>query len=88
MGVTAQALKDRPELDYPQTFMYNMFNELSGSRGMSSVGPLGIPITEIKAYCEFFEVRNLDEKAHIFRFVSHLDGVYLKFVTDKQAAAK
>jgi hypothetical protein len=53
MGMDVQALRDAPVLDPVLSYYYDEFKELSRSRSYTHGFPLSIPISEIKAYCEF-----------------------------------
>ncbi len=82
-GEIPKALKDRPSLNKWTVQYYSAFNVLSDSRqiGQGGIGP--IPLSEMKAYMEMFEVSNLDERERFAKMVRALDRVYIKHVNTK-----
>lgn len=92
-GEIPKALKDRPSLSKWTVQYYSAFNVLSDSRqiGQGGIGP--IPLSEMKAYMEMFEVSNLDERERFAKMVRALDRVYIKHVNmklkqDREKAAR
>jgi hypothetical protein len=74
---------DGPEL-LPQALPYwRAFCELSNKR---AVGMALCPISmeAIDAYCRFFQIRDLEEKADCLRFLGALDREFLKIQAEKQ----
>lgn len=78
------ALASEPRLDFRQAFYYAAFQDLTGSRNVSMAGALPIPVSEIKAYCELFNIAELEERSRILRYVKVLDNAYLTYVSEKQ----
>ena len=79
-GQEPEALKTKPRLRPWLSGYYAAFNLLSSSRqlGMGAVG--AIPMSEIAAYFEMFEVHDLDERETTITMIKALDSVYLKHV--------
>lgn len=66
----------KPKLLYYRT----AFIELTDSRPYTQSGsPLPIPISEIRAYCEFFGIETLREKERLFRLVRAQDRAYIEY---------
>ncbi len=79
-GQRVEALENQPRLKPWLAEYYRAFNALSSSRqvGMGGVGP--IPMSEMAAYFEVFEVRDLEERDTYITMIQALDSVYLKHV--------
>lgn len=51
-------------------------------------GALPIPVNQILAYCDLYQIAELNERDRIFRYVNRLDEAYLKHVAEKQKSPK
>ena len=62
---------------------YRAFNVLGDSRiiGQGSIGP--IPLTEMQAYIELFEINDLDERERFIRMIKALDRVFIKHTNER-----
>ncbi len=78
-------MKDRPEIDPTLIFFYEAFHDLSTSRPVSQAGPLPIPISEVLAYCEFYQIHDLDFRSTLLGLVKRMDGQYLESFHKKTA---
>jgi hypothetical protein len=87
-GMKIAALDDRPSLDLPQSYYFGVFVELSRSRGSGMNGPLPIPLSEIKAYCELYGIDCIEDRGRIAKFVGTLDEQYLESAYKKIAEAQ
>jgi hypothetical protein len=85
-GVEPFALKNKPKLVPWAVEYYRAFHTLSSSRpmGMGGVGP--IPISEVLAYFEVFEVRDPDERETYVTMIQALDSVYLQKQSERSGS--
>lgn len=76
-----KALTSRPELEVWEATYIQDFYRLSSSRqqGMN-VG--AIPVSEILAYCEFFDIPEAEDFLYI---IQSMDNAYMEKVAEKQA---
>lgn len=79
-GHDPEALKNKPRLRPWVADCYAAFQMLSNSRpvGMGGVGP--IPISEMLAYFETFEIHDPEERETYITMIQALDSVYLAHV--------
>lgn len=82
-GIVPNALRDRPTLDFRQTFYYNVFQCLSGSRNAAMGGVMAIPLSEVVAYFSMFNIAELNERERIHQHVSALDAAYMEYAAEK-----
>lgn len=61
--------------------MWEAFNVLSPSRNVG-MGAGAIPLSEVKAYCEMFDVAG-QEKEDLLYLIRALDDEYLKITNEK-----
>lgn len=87
-GHDPEALRNKPRLKPWLGDYYKAFNLLSTSRqlGMGAAG--AIPMSEMMAYFEVFEVHDLDERETTITMIKALDSVYLKHVNKKSEEIK
>jgi hypothetical protein len=63
-------------------YYLRIFQELAGSRGYSQSGtPLPLPLSEIRAYCDFFEITSLQEKTLLWKMIRRLDSAFVSTVS-------
>ncbi len=79
-------MRDRPVLDFRQSYYYNAYQSIARSRNAGMAGPLPIPVSEILAYCNLFQIVKLDERERIFRYINCLDNAYLDHAAEKSKA--
>lgn len=84
MGITPKALLSRPALDQRQLFYYSIFTEISGDRGRTDMAPLPLTTFDIKAYCEFYGIDDLEQRASIALQVKAMDRAYLEKAASKR----
>jgi hypothetical protein len=75
-----EAFNDLPELTSLAIPYWDAFNTLNPKRPLAVgmvVVPLGIPLTEIKAYLDLLEINDLDDRARYVRLIDQLDAEYL-----------
>lgn len=82
-GREPSALRNRPRLDVRQVRVYNAFQSVTGSRNASMSGVLPIPISEIRAYCDLYQIRDAEKIETLVERIQFLDGVYLEHVAEK-----
>lgn len=46
-------------------------------------GYLQIPFTEIKAYCEFYGIDGLEERANLAKYFRRMDHEFLEVMSEK-----
>lgn len=87
-GETPPALANRPALNKWVLNYWAGFHLLNASRplGPSGVGP--IPLSEIVAYCEMFQVDDMDERERFVTMIRALDAAYLKRQAEKREAER
>jgi len=56
---------------------------LSDSRAILQGGVGPVPLSEMLAYMQMFEINDLDEREHFTKMVKALDRVYVKHVNEK-----
>lgn len=82
-GVTPPALLSRPSLTDGEGYYLRIFNELSASRNIAEMaGP--IPISECLCYCIFWGIDTLGERETLFKYVTIMDRVYLKYQVEQR----
>lgn len=80
-GKPAPALDHRPDLFPDLQPVWEGFTLLSPSRNVGmSVG--AIPLTEIKAYCEMYDIEG-EEREEFLLLIRSLDDEYLRWVNEK-----
>ena len=62
-----------------------IFEDLSSSRSFSMSGPLPVPVSEIKSYCEMFEIDGVSLRSRVLRQVQNLDRAYLTILQKHRA---
>lgn len=65
-----------------------MFQAVSRSRNAGMAGALPVPVSEILAYCDLYQIAELNERDRIFRYVNRMDEAYLKHTAEKQKSPK
>lgn len=78
-----KALLERPELHELGGEIYEGFSALSSSRGYGMGGPLAITIEAIYAYCQMFQICDLESRAGFLHAVQRLDATYLAAVAER-----
>lgn len=82
-GEMPLALKNKPELDQFEQPFFEAFTILGNSRNWTMAGPSHIPLTEIKAYCDFYGITDIDERFEFVKIIQRLDSEYLKRMREK-----
>jgi hypothetical protein len=88
LGFAPEALQRRPPLDAPLRWYLEAFYDLSRGRQITMGGAGPIPLSEILAYMQMFEITDLDERASFLRTMGRLDAVYLEAQHKKAEARK
>lgn len=83
LGVIPKALRERPTVHELGDELYGGFNALSSSRSYGMGGPLAVTIEAIYAYCQMFEISDLDDRVAFLHAVQRLDSVYLAEVAKR-----
>lgn len=87
-GEIPDALQNKPKLSHWVAQYYSAFHVLNDSR-MVREGSIGsIPLSEIFAYMQMFEIDKLDEREHFTKMVKALDRVYVKHINAKLKASR
>ncbi len=100
-GEIPDALQNKPELSRWTAEYYSAFNVLSDSRKVLDGGIGAIPVTEVFAYMQMFNIGTwpdgrikVDEREHFIKMIKTLDRAYIKHINarlkqdrDKQARA-
>lgn len=87
-GIPVQALAERPALAGPLQRYLVAFYDLSRGRQITMGGAGPIPLSEIHAYMQIFEMQDLDERRRFMDLMTRMDGVYLEHQRKKQDLAR
>ena len=82
-GETPPALLNRP---FPTQFevpFWDAFNRLSRSRAWTEIGASAIPISEILAFLQLYEITDLEEKDEYVMIIQALDSTFLELTKNK-----
>ena len=79
----AKALKEEPLLNYAESHYMRVFTDLSRSRPVG-MGVSAIPISEIKSYCEYFGITDLNERADLLHIIQQMDEQFISYCNSKQ----
>lgn len=82
MGVTPQALLDKPVTRPEDDYYLRIFYDLSGSRQLGEV-PGAIPLSEYSAYCTLWDITESAEKERLVSVVRRLDSEYQNYAYEK-----
>lgn len=77
-GITPDALRNKPRLRPWLAEYYRAFQVLTSSRSVGMGGVGAIPLSEIAAYFELFEVHDPDERYAYVTMIKALDSAYLE----------
>lgn len=81
-------MRDRPRLDVRQVGFYNAYQRVTGSRNVSMSGPLPIPVSEIKAYCNLYKIHDVEKVELLHDMITCLDRVYLEHAAEMVKSKK
>lgn len=71
--------------DHQETYLV-AFKVLHSSRHMTDMGsPLAIPLSELKAYCDLYEVDDLQDRHDLVKIIQACDAAWMKIVGDQSA---
>ena len=79
----AAALKEEPPLNYAESHYMRVFTDLSRSRPVG-MGVSAIPISEIKSYCDYFGITDLNERADLLFIIQQMDEQFISYCNSKQ----
>ena len=79
----AKALKEEPLLNYAESHYMRVFTDLSRSRPVG-MGVSAIPISEIKSYCDYFGITDLNERADLLFIIQQMDEQFISYCNSKQ----
>jgi hypothetical protein len=78
-------MQDRPEPEPHQQWLWVAFWQLSHSRQVG-MGEGPIPVSEVEAYCRFYDITDLGEREWLLAGVQALDQEYLTVRSEQQAS--
>lgn len=78
------ALARRPQLTFLQTYCFNAYQYVAGSRQAGMGGALPVPLNQIQSYFELFYIRDAELRELLLERIQFLDGVQLKHLADQQ----
>lgn len=87
-GKIPKALRDMPSLDPQEEFYYEAFWKLGMARSSSGFGLNPIPVSEVKALADHYQLRNLEDRDRLLTYVQSLDVTYLELLRTKQREAE
>lgn len=79
-GIVPKVISEAPELPELLDFPYAVYQELSGCRNECDC----IPISEIKAYCEFYEITDPIIKSFLVKIVTGLNQEAIGYKDEKR----
>ncbi|WP_298983488.1 hypothetical protein [uncultured Roseibium sp.] len=82
-GKVPPALKRKPELFEDLRLVWEAFKTLSPARQYYNGAPQPIPLSEILAYCQMFEINDLEERREFAEFIIEMDTVFIAAVLKK-----
>lgn len=83
-GDITRAWSEKPELPGHLGILMEAFYDLSASRTATMGGPGPIPISEVLAYCQYYEIAGVEERAEFFSIMKSLDNVFLEEQSKKR----
>ena len=86
-GTIHPAERDRPALRSEDRRYYSAYRSLSASRMWTQVGPVAIPVSEVKAYMEMAGIEDPETKLKYLRLIQGLDAVEVKVVRKDMKAS-
>lgn len=82
LGIPSKLLESKPRLERGLEYFYDAFQILTNSRPVGMGAVLPIPLSEIKAYLEITEVRDIEDRVTFIKMMQSLDAVYTNQVND------
>lgn len=82
-GMEVKSLQDRPKLSRWVTEYWDAFQRLSSSRTAHQGGIGPIPLSEINAYFDVMNIRDVDDRLTYIKMIQSLDSVYVKHINEK-----
>lgn len=86
-GTVPQALRTRPRLLAQNRHRLEAFYELSARRGVGEF-PQPISVESMQGYMDLLQIRFLDERELLFRYLSAMDNTYLQLMYEKREGEK
>jgi hypothetical protein len=77
-GEEVPALKNRPTLTMWQRFFWDAYHVVNSSRNFHSAGLASIPLSEILAYFQIYNIRDLELRDLYIQHIQTLDNTYLE----------
>ena len=78
-----EALRTRPKLTQWTIEYWDAFQRLSSSRTAHQGGIGPIPLSEIVAYLNVMNIRDVDDRLTYIKMIQSLDSVYVKHINEK-----
>lgn len=72
-------LSGEPDLDPGLAWLWDAFWVLNASRPSGGMGPSAISLSDIKAYCELYQIRTYREIQQLVYCVQSMDREYLSY---------
>ncbi len=85
-GETPPALASRPQLSQFEQPYFDAYQTVSASRNWTAAGPAAIPLSEIVAYFDIYEINDPEERDDYIAMIRHLDSVYLAYTSAKKGS--
>lgn len=79
-----KALETKINLDNRQAFYYDIFVELSSSRGRDEFGAFPITASELLSYCTFYGINDIEQRTVIAKHIRALDSAFLERLASKK----
>jgi hypothetical protein len=82
-GELPPALANRPSLTVWQYYFWEAYHIVSNSRSFHSAGVAGIPLSQILAYFEIYDIKDLELRNLYLYHIQRLDSAYLEYTSKK-----
>lgn len=86
-GEEVEALENRPELLPELRYVWNGFILLSDSRS-SGMGLSYIPLSEILAWFQIYDIDDMAEREEVLEMIKALDRIYVEYQNSKDKKVK
>lgn len=82
MAADGRDVPDAPEIHANELFFWDGFRRLASSRPIG-MAPGGIPVSEMLAYLDLVDIRDVETRMMFVDIISALDGEFLNMTGDK-----
>lgn len=83
-GEDAHDVQAAPKIDQFTADIWEAWRLLTGSRQYTMGGPAPIAISEIKAYADYLEIKDSDDRDRLLQLISSMDAKWLELIAPKE----